>query len=132
MPRGLRVTFKREWDIRFKERLGEWLDTPENGREFCESARPDSQRRYLLATIVNGNREEWDSTMLYYAIVQSKSIGSFLSLSVRLPVNDLREIRDETVKNTRQSLNALFRKFRSLLKLLTFQHRQLKTWYNKG
>ena len=106
VPRGLRVLFKREWDIRFKERLGEWLDTPENGREFCESARPDSQRRYLLASMVNGNREEWDSTMLYYAIVQSKSIGSFLSLSVRLPVNDLREVRNETVKNAQGRLLA--------------------------
>ena len=106
VPRGLRVLFKREWDIRFKERLGEWLDTPENGREFCESARPDSQRRYLLASMVNGNREEWDSTMLYYAIVQSKSIGSFLSLSVRLPVNDLREVRNETVKNAQGRLQA--------------------------
>ena len=106
MPRGLRVIFKREWDIRFKERLGEWLDTPENGRVFCESARPDSQRRYLLATMVNGNREEWDSTMLFYAILQSKSIGSFLSLSVRLPVNDLREVRNETVKNVQGRLQA--------------------------
>ena len=106
VPRGLRVLFKREWDIRFKERLGEWLDTPENGREFCESARPDGQRRYLLATMVNGNREEWDSTMLFYAILQSKSIGSFLSLSVRLPVNDLREVRNETVKNVQGRLQA--------------------------
>ena len=106
VPRGLRVIFKREWDIRFKERLGEWLDTPENGRVFCESARPDSQRRYLLASMVNGNREEWDSTMLYYAIIQSKSIGSFLSLSVRLPVNDLREVRNETVKNAQGRLQA--------------------------
>ena len=100
------MIFKREWDIRFKEMLGEWLDTPENGREFCESARPDGQRRYLLATMVNGNREEWDSTMLFYAILQSKSIGSFLSLSVRLPVNDLREVRNETVKNVQGSLQA--------------------------
>ena len=100
------MIFKREWDIRFKERLGEWLDTPENGREFCESARPDGQRRYLLATMVNGNREEWDSTMLFYAILQSKSIGSFLSLSVRLPVNDLREVRNETVKNVQGRLQA--------------------------
>ena len=100
------MIFKREWDIRFKERLGEWLDTPENGRDFCESARPDSQRRYLLASMVNGNREEWDSTMLYYAIIQSKSIGSFLSLSVRLPVNDLREVRNETVKNAQGRLQA--------------------------
>ena len=100
------MIFKREWDIRFKERLGEWLDTPENGREFCKSARPDGQRRYLLATMVNGNREEWDSTMLFYAILQSKSIGSFLSLSVRLPVNDLREVRNETVKNVQGRLQA--------------------------
>jgi len=44
--------------------------------------------------------------MLYYAIVQSKSIGSFLSLSVRLPVNDLREVRNETVKNAQGRLQA--------------------------
>ena len=104
MPRGLRVIFKREWDIRYKERLGEWLDTPENGREFCNFARPDSQRRYLLASMMNGNREEWDTTMLYYAIVQSKSIDPFLS--VRLPVNDLREVRNETVKNAQGRLQA--------------------------
>lgn len=56
--------------------------------------------------MVNGNREEWDSTILYYAIVQSKSIGSLLSLSVRLPVNDLREVRNETVKNAQGRLQA--------------------------
>lgn len=102
--RALRVIFKREWDIRFKERRGEWLDTPVNGREFCKWARPDGQRRYLLAMKVNSHREEWDSTMLFYAILQSKSIGSFLSLSVSLPVNDLREVRNETVKNAQGRL----------------------------
>lgn len=106
VPRGLRVIFKREWDIRFKERLGEWLDTPENGREFCKSARPDSQRRYLLATMVNGNREEWDSTMLHFAILSSCNIGSSLDSSVRSLVNELREVRNETVKNAQGHLSA--------------------------
>ena len=104
VPRGLRVIFKRGWDIRCKGWLGEWLDTPENGRQFCKWARSDSQRRYLLASMMNGNREEWDTTMLYYAIVQSNSIDPFLS--VRLPVNDLREVRNETVKNAQGRLQA--------------------------
>ena len=106
VPCGLREIFKREWDLRFKETLGDWRDTPENGREFCQSVRPDDQRRHLLATIVNGNREEWDSTMLCYAILSSNSIGSSLSSSVRSAVNDIREVRNEAVMNVQGRLQA--------------------------
>lgn len=91
------MIFKKEWDIHFKETLGEWLDTPEYGSEFCYLERPDDQRKHLLATMVNGNREEWDGTLLCYAILCSNNIGSFLSLSVRSAVHDLREVRNETV-----------------------------------
>ena len=35
VPVGLRKIFKNEWDFRYKTTvLGEWKDTPQNGRDF--------------------------------------------------------------------------------------------------
>ena len=88
---GLRTIFKQEWDNRYKATLGEWKDDPRNGMEFYNRESPQNQRRnaHLLATIKNGDRAEWDCTMLFYAILFSDCIHD-LNPVVHSNVNDLR------------------------------------------
>ena len=94
---GLRTIFKQEWDNRYKATLGEWKDEPPNGLDFKNQESPRNQTRNarLLATIVNGNRAEWDCTKLFYAILYSDCIGRGLNAVVRSNVDDLRNFRNE-------------------------------------
>ena len=96
LPPALRLLFKQEWDNRYKATYGEWKDTPQNGLDFKNGESPANQRKNarLLATMANGDREEWDCTMLFYSILFSDSIHG-LSPMVRTNVDDLRKFRNE-------------------------------------
>ena len=96
LTQGLRTIFKQEWDNRYKTTLGEWKDEPRNGLDFQNGESPRNQRRnaHLLATMIHGNRAEWDCTMLLYAILYSDCIHG-LSPVVRSNVDDLRKFRNE-------------------------------------
>ena len=96
LTQGLRTIFKQEWDNRYKTTLGEWKDEPRNGLDFQNGESPRNQRRnaHLLATIIHGNRAEWDCTMLLYAILYSDCIHG-LSPVIRSNVDDLRKFRNE-------------------------------------
>ena len=98
LPKALRFLFKQEWDNRYKATLGEWKDTPQNGLDFKNGESPANQRRNarLLATMVNGDRAQWDCTMLFYAILYSDSIASHrLSPLIKTNVDVLRKFRNE-------------------------------------
>lgn len=97
VAKGLRIIFKREWDIRFKKTHEGWMDKPKNGRDFYVMEGPRKQKRFanLLATMINGNTEEWDCVMLAYAILYSESLGLGISAEVRSAVDDLRNVRNE-------------------------------------
>ena len=98
LPQALRLLFKQEWDNRYKATLGEWKDTPQNGLHFKNGESPANQRRnaLLLATMVNGDRAQWDCTMLFYAILYSDSIaGHGLSPLIGTNVDVLRKFRNE-------------------------------------
>ena len=97
LPPSLRSLFKQEWDNRYKATYGEWKDTPQNGLDFKNGESPANQRKHarLLATMINGDRTEWDCTMLFYAILYSDSIGHGLSPLFRTNVDDLRKFRNE-------------------------------------
>ena len=97
LPQALRLLFKQEWDNHYKATLGEWKDTPQNGLDFKNGESPANQRRNarLLASMVNGDRAEWDCTMLFYAILFSDSIGHRLSPLIKTNVDDLRKFRNE-------------------------------------
>ena len=98
LPPALRLLFKQEWDSRYKATLGEWKDTPQNGLDFKNGESPAKQKRNarLLATMVNGDRAQWDCTMLFYAILYSDSIaGHRLSPLIRTNVDYLRKFRNE-------------------------------------
>ena len=94
---GLRTIFKQEWDNRYATALGEWKDETGNGQDFKneESPRNQARNQELLATMINGNRAEWDCTMLFYAILFSDCIGRGLNAVVKSNVDDLRKFRNE-------------------------------------
>ena len=96
LSEGLRTIFKQEWDSRYKATMGEWKDEPWNGTDFYNAESPRNQRRHahLLATMVNGDRAEWDCTMLFYAILYSDCIYG-LNAVVKSNVDDLRKFRNE-------------------------------------
>ena len=97
LAEGLRVIFKQEWDKLYKTTTGEWKDEPRNGMDFYNRESPRNQKRnaHLLKTMKNGNRGEWDCTMLFYAILFSDCFGKGLSTLVRKNVDDLRKFRNE-------------------------------------
>ena len=97
LTEGLRTIFKQEWDNRYKATLGEWKDEPRNGLDFKNGEFPRNQGRNakLLATMIKGNRAEWDCTMLFYAILYSDCIGNSLNAVVKSNVDDLRKFRNE-------------------------------------
>ena len=101
---GLRTIFKQEWDNRYTTTLGEWKDEPQNGQELKNSESPRNQARNqeLLATMINGNRAEWDCTMLFYAILYSDCIGRGLNAVVRSNLDDLRKFRNEVFAHAPQ------------------------------
>ncbi|XP_067054885.1 uncharacterized protein [Acropora muricata] len=94
---GLRTIFKEQWDNRYKTTLGEWRDEAKNGQDFKngESTKKQERNQKLLATMINGNRAEWDCTMLFYAILFSDRIGCNVDAVVQSNVHDLREFRNE-------------------------------------
>ena len=96
LPTALRSLFKQEWDNRYQTTYGEWKDKPQNGLNFKNGESPANQRKNvrLLATVVNGDRTEWDCTMLFYAILFSDSIHGLSSL-IKTNVDDLRKFRNE-------------------------------------
>ena len=97
LAEGLRTIFKQEWENRYKATLGEWKDEPRNGLDFYNGESPRNQRKNakLLATMINGNRAEWDCTMLFYAILFSDCIGNSINAVVKSNVDDLRKFRNE-------------------------------------
>ena len=99
---GLREIFKREWDFLYGSSLGQWKDTPQNGRDFYnrESRASSRKNARYLAVIQNGNTAEWDLSCLFFAILYSDSIGTTLAPAVRKGVDDIRQVRNEIVHIT--------------------------------
>ena len=97
LTEGLREIFKQEWDKLYKTTKGEWKDEPRNGMDFFNGETPRNRKRNarLLDTMKNGNSEEWDCTMLFYAILFSDCVGPGLRATVKKNVDDLRNFRNE-------------------------------------
>ena len=99
---GLRTIFKQEWDKQYKATMGEWKDKPWNGLDFYngESLRNRRKNAHLLATMKNGDRTEWDCTILFYSILYSDCVGHGINATVRTNVDDLRKFRNEAFAHT--------------------------------
>ena len=104
LPPALRLLFKQQWDNRYKAAYGEWRDTPQNGLDFKNGESPANQRKNarLLATMINGDRAQWDCTMLFYAILYSDSVGRGLSPLIGINVDNLRKFRNEGFAHLRE------------------------------
>ena len=99
VPEGLRQVFKQQWDFRYKEKLGEWIDMPKNGSDFNDNESKRSHRNYAryLEEIESGNTAEWDCDSLFFAILFSDSIGTTLSAAVSKDVGDLVRLRKDII-----------------------------------
>ena len=108
LTEGLRIIFKQEWGNRYGATSGEWKDEPRNGVDFKnkESARNRKRNAHLLTTMIGGNRAEWDSSMLFYAILFSDCIYN-LSPVVTSNVDALRKVRNESVRISKAFLSDL-------------------------
>ncbi|XP_068735737.1 uncharacterized protein [Montipora capricornis] len=101
IPAGLRTIFKQEWDNRYKDTLGEWKDQPKNGQDFLRQESKlrlhvlpcVSRNAQFLATVVNGDSNQWDAPTLLYSILHSKCIGDNLNPEVKKSIDKLRSIR---------------------------------------
>ena len=97
LPPALRFFFKQEWDNRYKTTLGEWKDTPQNGRAFKYRESADNQEinKEHLREMVHGDTAQWDCTKLFYAILYSDSISPGLSKKIKTNVDILRKFRNK-------------------------------------
>ena len=100
VPAGLREIFKRGWDFHYGSSLGQWKDTPQNGRDFYKRESKASRKKNArcLAVIHNGDTAEWDLSCLLFAILYSDSIGTTLAPAVRKDVDDIRQVRNEIAR----------------------------------
>ena len=105
IPQGLRQIFKKEWDFRYKTSLGEWKDTPKNGKDFYKKESKASRKRNApcLVTIHKGNTADWDCTSLIFAILYSGSIGTTLNPPVKSAVDDIRQVRNKKVAHNSEA-----------------------------
>ena len=94
LAEGLRTIFKQEWDNRYKASLGEWKDEPRNGRDFWKLESPKNRKKHAchLDIMINGDRNEWDCAVLFYALLYSDLIN--LNPKVKRVVDDLRQSRN--------------------------------------
>ena len=106
IPEGLREIFKQEWDFRYRTSLGEWKNTPMNGLELyrLENARGRSRYVSKFEIMQNGNTAEWDISCLLVVMLYSDSIGATLSPALKLSIDELRQVRNETVHFSEPSL----------------------------
>ena len=99
LPKALRTVFKQEWDCRYQASHGQWMNTSKNAMDFYNGESTVNQRRLdkdPLVVVKNGNIEEWDCTCLFFAILNSTSIGSTISRAVEASVKDLRAFRNKS------------------------------------
>jgi len=98
IPEGLRKVFKREWDALYAGSVhGQWNDTTANYAFFYSMESRSNRRRYqyVLSIMRTGDRKEWASSCLFYAIMDSDSVGPKLQPIVKNSLNDLRRIHND-------------------------------------
>ena len=97
IPGGLRKIFKREWNTRYQSRIGAWDDTSVSGQHLFhkEKSRARPNRNMLQSKFQHGDTNQWDCSVLFDAILFSTSIGSSLSPTIKIEVDNLRKIRNQ-------------------------------------
>ena len=93
---GLRHVFKREWNSRYQTSLGAWDDTNTSGGQLYhrEKTRKAPHMNAYLPQFQHGHTNQWNCSVLFDAILYSRSIGSSLNPGIHTEVNKLRKIRN--------------------------------------
>ena len=93
---GLRNVFKREWNSRYQISLGAWDDTNTSGGQLyhSEKTRKRPNMNEYQQKFQHGDTNQWDCSVLFDAILYSKSIGSTLNPGIKTEVDKLRKIRN--------------------------------------
>ena len=105
--KGLRSVFKQEWDSRYQSSFGAWDDTSSSGLQLFhfEKARSRPNKNVNQAAFQHGNTNQWDCSVLFDALLYSKSIGqASLNPTIKSEVNNLREIRNDIKHHTEGKL----------------------------
>ena len=105
--KGLRSVFKQEWDSRYRSKTGAWDDTSASGNQLyhVEKTRSRPNKNVYQAAFQHGNTNDWDCSVLFDAILYSKSIGqASLNPTIKSEVNSLRQIRNDIKHNTEGKL----------------------------
>ena len=96
--KGLRSIFKQEWNFRYQASFGAWDDTSVSGQQLfnLEKSRSRPNKNTYQTAFQHGNTNHWDCSVLFDAILYSKSIGQAkLNPTIGPEVNNLRDIRNE-------------------------------------
>ncbi|XP_020907849.1 uncharacterized protein LOC110245892 isoform X1 [Exaiptasia diaphana] len=103
VPEGLRTIFKQEWD---KITHRAWKDTYYDFKLFLEMESPYKRKKYSnrLKVMSSGDRKDWDSSCLIYAILYSDTMREKISLVAMDNVVILRDILNE-MKHKHTKLN---------------------------
>ena len=107
VSKGLRSVFKQEWNSRYHSSFGAWNDTSASGQQLFhrEKNRSRPNKNVYQAAFQHGNTHDWDCSVLFDAILYSKSIGQAgLNPTIESWVNNLREIRNDIKHNTKGKL----------------------------
>ena len=105
--KALRKVFKQEWNSRYQSKMGAWDDTSTSGKQLfhLEKTRSRPNKNVYQAAFQHGNTNDWDCTVLFDAILYSKSIGqASLNPTIKGEVNSLREIRNDIKHHTEGKL----------------------------
>ncbi|XP_028403109.1 uncharacterized protein LOC114525852 [Dendronephthya gigantea] len=103
----LRSFFIQEWNKRYQASLGAWDDTNVSGSQLfnLEKSRGRPNKKMLQSKFQNGNAYNWDCTVLFDAILFSKSIGASLNPTQKTEIDNLRKLRNEITHKAEKTLN---------------------------
>ena len=106
VSKGLRIVFKREWNFSYQARFGAWDDTSTSGGQLFhkEKARKRPNKNVYQSKFQHGNTNQWDSSVLFDAILYSNSIGSTLNTRIKTEVDKLRIIRNKIMHSDEATL----------------------------
>ncbi|XP_031560898.1 uncharacterized protein LOC116296921 [Actinia tenebrosa] len=129
-PKILVQFFKTEWK---RCTSLTWNDDPHSGSEFWKREYTGSRYSTINDTISKGNSSEFDSTVLFYLILNSRSVGQRLRLhspAIYFQITQLRKIRNEVVhrynfKVPTREFDSLCDKVRGCFRRLRFPTEEL-------
>lgn len=99
-----RDIFKQQWDSLYPD--SPWMDSPTSYKSFAAKETSKNKKKYKkeLTAMKNGNRKEWDCSVLAFALLYSESVGQKMNPNMKKSIDVLRESRNEVAHNRRGEL----------------------------